>query len=387
MRFSALVATTELVKRGDIYVRISVEAMESGISKMNGIPLIHSHNPSLLPLGKIEKGWVERSSETEAALYQSTYLDTSPPERFIHEFSKTPCVRISFTESPGRFYVAPEQLDRSVTVDMTALTKGKYDRFVEDVSNYDEHITVSFHDRREEIPIPLIRFILDLSLAETLLAVVKITLLGAAVSGRLARWTEETVKWIKNDCAPVLKAYHKHKSEKARAKEDEWVVLVLDSRQFDGPLIELVIPSKDGSDIPTDAIPKFAEQICEFGDLLSETDKIVFVYYPDSEQCEFRYALTKKGGVIGSESCYEEAAAALEMWLATKREGTSVWWTLVTKEDGELAMQLFLLGGDYPKPLGYLSVDPDSAKTLLQVYDADDNALHPFRIEESTEES
>ncbi len=387
MRISGIVATTRPVKRGDVYVRLSVESLEHSIVAMEGVPVIHGHNPLLLPLGKTERTWVEKSSETEASLHQDMYIVTDEPDRFIHELSRTPCVHIPFTDSPGKFALGSPDVGNSVTVDMSAVSKGSHENLVQEVRDYDEHVTLGFHDRQEEIPIPLIKFVSDMSLAETLLIAVKVAILGAAITGRLSKWAEETVKWVKNECVPVLKTYRHHKTEASISKVSEWIMLVFDARNADGPLIELVIPSKHDSEIPGSSVEKFAEQIDLFGDLLPDCDKVVFVYHPDEETCEFRYALTKKGGVIGTEVCYEESSRPHKQWLATREEGTAVWWTLVTMGDGQLAMQLYLLGGDHPKSLGYLSMDSSVASTFLEVFDADDGILRPLsKVEDSREQ-
>ena len=386
MRISGIVATTEPVIRGDVYVRLSVETLELSFAAMEGVPVIHGHNPLLLPLGKTERTWVEKSSETEASLHQDMYIVTDEPDRFIHEVSRTPCVHIPFTDSPGKFAFGSQRVGNSVTVDMSAVSKGSHENLIQEVRDYDEHVTLGFHDRQQEIPIPLIQFVSDMSLAETLFIAVKVSILGAAITGRLSKWAEETVKWINNECVPVLKTYRRHKTEESISKVSEWITLVFDARNADGPLIELVIPSKHDSEIPESSVKKLAEQIALFGDLLPNCDKVVFVYHPAEETCEFRYALTKKGGVIGTEECYEESVKPHKQWLAKMEEGTAVWWTLVTMGDGELAMQLYLLGGDYPKSLGYFSMDSNVASTFLEVFDADDGILRPFRKVEDPRE-
>ena len=378
MRISGIVVTTEPVKRGDVYSRFSVEALEN-MQAMGGVPVIHGHNPLLLPLGKTERTWVEKSSASEASLHQDIYIVTDEPDTFIHEVSETPCVHIPFTDSPGEFAVESSGLGHSVTVDMSAVSEGSLEHLTQEVRDYDQQITIGFHDRQEEIPIPLIRFVSDMSLAETLATGLKIAILGAAVTGRLSKWAEETVKWIKNECISVLKTYRRHKTKASISKVNEWIILSFDARNAVGPLIELVIPSKHDSEIPEGAVEKFAEQIELFRDLLPDCDKVVFVFHPGEEECEFRYALTKKGGVIGTEACYEESIRPHKQWLATKEEGTAVWWTLVTKDDGELAMQLYLLGGDHPKSLGYLSMDSSVASTFLEAANADDGILRPLR--------
>ena len=377
MRISAIVATTEPVKRGDVYSQFSVAALES-MKSTGGVPVIHEHNPLQLPLGKTERTWVEKSSETEASLHQDIYIVTDEPNRFVHEVSRTPCVHIPFTESPGTFTVDSSDVGRSVTVDMSALSKGGYECLVREVNDYDAQITLGLHDRQEEIPIPLIRFISDMSLAETLINAIKVATFGAAATGQLSKWAEEAVKWVKNECIPVLSKYRRHKTEPSISKGKEWIILTFDARNADGPLIELVIPSKHDSDIPEDIVEKFTDQIELFGDLLAECAKVVFVYHPDEDGCEFRYALTKKGGVIGTEICYEESIKPHGQWIATMEERTAIWWTLVTKDDGELAIQLYWLGGDHPTNLGYLSMDSSVASTFLEFVDADDGRLRPF---------
>ena len=384
MRISGIVATTEPVKRGEVYVRLSVESMEQSFADVEGVPVTHGHNPILLPLGKTERAWVEKSSETEASLHQDTYLVTDEPERFIHEASTTPCVHIPFTESPSKFFLGSQNKGNSVTVDMSAISNRSHKELMQEVRDFDEHITLGFHDRQQEIPIPLIQFVSDMSLAEALFITAKISLLSAAVTGRLTKWAEDTVKWIKNECVPVLKTYRRHKTKEAISKVDEWVIFVFDARNANGPLIELVIPSKHDLELAESSVEQFASQIGLFADLLPDCDKVVFAYDPDGETCEFRYALTKKGGVIGTEVCYEESNRPHKQWLATMEERTDIWWTLATMSSGKLAMQLYTLGGDQPRYLGHLSMESDVASSFLEIFDADDGILRPFREVEDT---
>ena len=123
MRISAVVATTEPIKRGDAYTRLSVEALESMVGT-GGIPVNLEHNPLLLPIGKTESNWVEKTSANEASLHQDIYIATEDPDTFIHEFSKTPCVHIPFADSPGKFVIQASDVGRSVSVDTSALTDG-----------------------------------------------------------------------------------------------------------------------------------------------------------------------------------------------------------------------------------------------------------------------
>ena len=49
-------------------------------------------------------------------------------------------------------------------------------------------------------------------------------------------------------------------------------------------------------------------------------------------------------------------------------------------------MELYLLGGNHPKSLGYLSIEPDVASTFLKAFDADDGILWPLRARDAEQE-
>ena len=378
MRIQGIAATTTRIKRGDDYVQLSVEALES--VSASGVPMSYGHNPLLLPLGKVERTWIEKHSATEASLHYSMYLETDAPELFTHKTSGTQCVHISFADSPEKFAVNASNCGPSVVVDMSAISLRNHKQLAQEIRQYNKRITLRSHDRREEIPIPLLTFVLDKSLVEILIVALKVAILRQAVTGGLSKWVEAMAKWIRDECIPVVKTYRQHKTKESTSKVKEWIVWEIDTSDADGPLIELVIASSHNSEVPESSAEKFAEQIGLFCDLLPDCDKIVFGFYPDEDKCEFRYALTKNGGVIGSEACYEESVRPHIQWMAMQKEGTAVWWTLVTMDDGALAMQLFQLGGDRPKSLGYVTMDSNAASTFLENFDADDGILRPFTI-------
>ena len=49
-------------------------------------------------------------------------------------------------------------------------------------------------------------------------------------------------------------------------------------------------------------------------------------------------------------------------------------------------MQLYLLSGEHPRSLGYLSVDSSVASTFLEVVDADDGIIRPLRTHHAEQE-
>ena len=382
MRITGIMATTELAKRGDIYIQVTEESLEEIAKRVEGLPMGSNHNPTLLPLGKTKRAWVERSEENGAALHQETYLNEEPPVPFIHEISGSPCVRIPFSDSPARFHLPSARPNVSLSVDMSAIQEGNHETLIEEIRSQDENINTDFHDRREAIPIPLVEFLVDQTLTETLYLALKIAILRAAATGQLARWVEQTAKWFANSCIPAIRTYRQHKNQEAIAKGQEWIALDFDARSFDGPVIQLVIPSTHDTELPTASIEQFAKQITSFRDLLPDCDKIVFTYHQEEDKCEFRYALMKNGGVIGSQECYEESAIPHISLLASMRTGTSTWWTLVTRDNGELAIDLYKLGADGPKRVGCLATSPDMEGAIRERFEPDDGQLRPMIIDD-----
>ena len=387
VRLTETLVTTEPVSRGEVSVGISVETLESSVTETQGMPLIHDHNPLALPLGKSERAWVVKHSETQASLVQNIYVFTDEPERFIHELSRTSCVHLPYTDSPERFAIESVNDGPSVSVDMSALKKKSHDKLIDDLRDHDDEIKLNFHDRRDPFPVPLVTFVAGMSLVATFMLAFKIALIQAAISGRLSKWAEETVKWIKNDCIPALKTYRQHKNAQAVNKVDEWIVLTFDARNHDGPLIELVIASKHCGDLPLESIGEFAKVISSYSDLVVTCDKMVFAYFPDQGTCQFRYALTKDGGVIGTETCFEESLLPHKKWLSERRNRGRIAWTLVTLDDGEMAVRLYSIGQTGTTSLGLLSLTPDSATMFKDTVGVDDGVLRKFRFVKNPDDS
>ena len=379
MRVSREIATSVPLKRGDVTMKLTVESMKQSLTQLEGVPIIHDHDPLCLPLGKTERAWVEYAADGEGLLYNEQYLVYEEPERFIHELSKVPCVRIPFADSPKRWVVS-EHVGPLVELDISAIRGDVVRQLHGDIYAFDEHMAIHFHDQREELPITLIRFVADMSLAETLLTSIKLAILSAAITGKLTAWTSSTVAWVGGTCLPVLRKIRDSRTNAAKVRGFEWLVLAFNTKTSGGLAIELVIPSAQDSEIPEAAIEAFAETLVLFADVVTEADKAVFVYDAVSGQCDFRYALTKEGGVIGTEACYEEVIPRHERTLAVEEAGTHVFGRLVTVENDEKAIQLYSLN-EPPQSLGYVSLSQDTAATLLEWWGEDADILHPMHFE------
>ena len=388
MRVSGIAATTELVERGDIYVRMTPESLEHGAETAVGIPMNFNHNPMLMPFGKIERAWVERQTDDEASLHFTQYVVTDEPEPFIHEPSQTPCVKVEFDDTVGRFRIPNERPgeEAGLSVDMSAVAKDSQQTLAEEIQAESPNLAVRLHDRQEAIPIPLVQFVMDMTLTEALETSIKLLMLGTAAEaarrGTLISWAESIAGWLKSEGIPALKTYRQRKTQQAIDIGREWVVLIFDAPELDVPQIKLVIPSEHNSDLPDDLASDLPKQIARFGDLLESSDKIVFAYRQEDQSYHFRYALTKEGNVVGSAACYEDGAQTHRQYVASLQSGTTIWWAFTTRGE-DYAAELFSIAHTPIKHLGWMRLDPDGLPLLQQFgIEPNDGILRPFSQEQ-----
>ena len=379
MRTTGVIATSAAMKRGDVTLELTIDSMQQSLSRLEGVPIIHGHDPLCLPLGKTEKAWVEYNEDDESLLYNEHYLVSEDPERFIHEPSKTPCVRIPFTDSPKRWVVS-KSIGPVVEIDISAIRGDVVKQLHSDIYAFDENMAVRFHDHREELPIALIRFVSDMTLSEALLNGLKLAIFKAAISGRLEAWTLSAAGWVRDTCLPLLRKIRSSRTDGAKVRGFEWDVLAFNTTDWGGPVIELVIPSAHDAEIPEAAITAFAETLELWGDVVVEADKVVLVYNAASGQCEFRFALTKAGGVIGSEACYEEVRPRHERRLAVEEAGTHIFGRLERAGAGEMVMQLYSLK-EPPEAIGHLSMSQEEADKFSEWWGEDLYLLRPIQLE------
>ena len=371
------------MQRGGTAVVFTPESLERMSRSAAGTPVTMNHNPLLMPLGKMERVCAEQNSEGQTVLRQTSYLVTDDPEPFTHHPSSADCVRVTFGDAVGRFSLHHRPDGPLMSVDISALREGGFAALEEEIRTQPDNITVGFHDRQEAIPIPLVELVMSMPLQYLLKVALGIAVLRAASDGTLARWAEETVKWVKNTCVPALQAYRQHKNDDAIDHKIDWLKLKGYVQEADGLLVELVIPSGHTTDLSEDFVEPFIEQVKAFSDLHTECDKMVFAYFPEERRCEFRYALTKSGDVIGSQSCYEESVQPHRLMLMSTTFDTNIGWTLVTRENGQLGMNLYSIVDYPPEYLGCLTVEPEQAATFQEMgVLPDDGVLRPFRREE-----
>ena len=387
MQVSGIAATTEPVERGDIYVQMTPESLEHAAKTTVGIPINFNHNPMLMPFGRVERAWVERQEDEQASLHFTQYVVTDEPEPFIHEPSQTPCVKMEFDDTVRRFRIRDDRPgeEAGLSVDMSAVESDSQQTLAEAIQAESPNLAVRLHDRQEAIPIPLVQFVMDMTITETLVASIKILMLGTAAEaarrGTLISWAESIAGWLKSEGVPALKTYRQRKTQQAIDMGHEWVVFTFNAQDLDGPQIQLVIPSEHNADIPDDLAIDLPEQIARFGDLLESSDKIVFAYRQEDQSYHFRYALTKEGNVVGSADCYDDGAPTHRQYVASLQSGTTVWWALTTRGN-DYAAELFSIAHTPIKHLGWMMIDPSDLPLLKQFgIVPNDGILRPFSQE------
>lgn len=382
-RTDVVTSSGVLFERGGLSFEYSRESLEKAAEHMAGLPVSLEHNPFLMPLGKIERAWTVEGDDGRSVLQQTSYLVTDDAETFIHQPSGIECARVAFEDSAGRFSIRPSAAFPLMSVDISALKDGSFEALKQEVRTEHDNLTVGFHDRQSQVPVPIIEFAMNLSLLDALKVAIGAALLRAGADGTLARWTEESARWFKDTCVSAFRMYRQHKNDDAIEHGGDWVRLRGRIQEADGLVIELLIPSENTAELTEDFVEPFIEQVKAFGDLHTECDKMVFAYFPEEKRCEFRYALTKSGDVIGSQSCYEQSVQPHRLMLMSMQYGTDTLWTLATKDNGQLVMDLYSIADYSLKYLGWLHVSPEQAATFQEMgIPPNDGVLRPLRQEE-----
>ena len=362
------------IKRGNISVRVDPEALEYTLNTSQAIRLTFGHNPLMPPFGKIEEQKLDKST---SEIVHLAYIPEDTPEYFVHELSRIECVQENYSDVPLSWVVDEPATDSAFVIDIAHID-GNWENFT------DQGIPVQFHDRREELPIALLRYVSDLTLVEILYLAAKAALLHSAVTGQWSKWAETSAKWISERAIPALTEWQKNRTEKSKEHSEFLYEIAFDGRATDSqrPLIRLIMVQETKStELPANAILSFPKVIANFADLLNDSAEMVFLYDPVTDKVQFQYALTKNGGVISRRACYDEMNEFRSQHIQSALAGTSIWWTLVMRDDGKLFQSLYKVGSGAPAPLGYLEIpDGDIASSLLERFTPNDGILRPIHI-------
>lgn len=315
--FLARVLTTGIVKQGGISVRITREALESfpeQVARGPSLPIIIDHDPSSLPIGRIEEAWVEPFGDEYALVARIHIEDTY--SIVTHKRSGAGLVRLDFEGNPKPFMVGKykkiEDHRDLVAVDLANFDSPKgYAAFAEDVSAIDDSVVCDNGIQRYAlVPEPLLQFVLsnpELSAAMTV---------GAWVLGRVEKFVrytvDETLRKTADDISDslstkmksILKAYGTHRSQDNRGVVAQIVIP-------GNPELILLVRTAANEEFPAIDLKKLATEMERYGDLLQEANSATFARV-GSDGWELQYLTTRAGKVIGTTECYERTMRAMD---------------------------------------------------------------------------
>ena len=163
--FIARMATTAVVERGGISIRIGKEAIESFANQLNGdrsLALTIDHDPLCMPIGKTRDAWVEPLGD-EYAVMARIHVDDA--RRAIHMKSKTELVYLDFVDEPRPFihhFKNASQSRITVGVDLAHFDNPQsHATFVEAVKHIDDEVAFKTIGRHSIEPEPLIQLVLS----------------------------------------------------------------------------------------------------------------------------------------------------------------------------------------------------------------------------------
>ncbi len=311
-----ILATTAIVERGSYSERITKEALEAvagQVEESDAIPMTIDHDPFSLPIGKIEKAWVEQIKEDYALVAQIHVEDGY--SIVTHLRSGDDLVLFRFEDSPkplaGRSYVGDQILNDTLSVDLAKFAKlEEYASFESDVRSIDDKIICENKIGRYSVtPEPFMQFVLSNPDIASALAF-GVWMLRRAE--KFVRYTvDETLRKVGDEIADslskkmkaILRSYKRSRAHDKRA-----------------PVIQIVIPgelelillvkTEFDEDFPTIELRKLVEEMDKYGDLLQGASSAVFGRV-GANDWELQYLTMRTGEVVGSVDCYNRTMGRL----------------------------------------------------------------------------
>ena len=158
-------ATTAVVERGGISIRIGKEAIESFANQLNGdrsLALTIDHDPLCMPIGKTRDAWVEPLGDEYAV---TARIHVADARRAIHMKSQTELVYLDFVDEPRPFihdFKNASQSRITVGVDLANFDNPQsHATFVEAVKHIDDEVACKTIWRYSIDPEPLIQLVLS----------------------------------------------------------------------------------------------------------------------------------------------------------------------------------------------------------------------------------
>ena len=314
MEWTGILATTDVINRGSYRVSFAKEALEDGITQMNGsaaVPLIANHDPLCMPIGKIKIAWLEERDDGEWMLFGRSYVDDEPMILTIDrgDDNDTPdeLAILRFLEDPRPFKSQLNWFNTSLEASVEIANfrdHQSFESFRDDVLEGNQDVSVSNLERHEFSPEPFIQFVIShFSIWEAL---------GWSSGGWLLSRLRNPLKYIADELLqevadgvvdvlrPKIRRIFDRYRE--RAIEDDRDTLV--GFQINAsPVVRLYARIGENDSVPDIELSSLAEELDRYGTFLSKAAEVVLKW--DGEKWCFLYATSDEGEVLGTKECLD----------------------------------------------------------------------------------
>ena len=301
----ACLMTTDWFQKEGRNIRFSQEALEDQRKQINEvahIPFGFDHNPTLMPIGRTDGAWLERTDDRVSLMVNFLVhldVDTQP-----HPKSETNIASLQFGKS-DRGFVSNKQTEADgdvvISVDPSDFENSEsWDAFVRKMTDKNRTIQVKEYARNAVDPDGLILITLGawafFRLEKFARHVIDETLrkVGDRVSDKLSNVILDTISVFEQTTSKKIEKYH--------------VVIVFPGHP------ELVLVSErlvNELDKPlTIDSAEMGDLLARYGDLFSEAQEITLI----REQrggWKFQHIKTVDGNIVGDWECYQ---ASIERW-------------------------------------------------------------------------
>ena len=304
-KYIACLMTTDWFQKENQKIRFSEEALEDQSKKINEeahIPFGFDHNPALMPIGRSDSAWLERSDDR--ILLMVNFLVHPDVDAQRHPKSGTNIANLRFGKS-NRGFVSNQQsgVDDGVVISVDPSdfeSSESWNAFVRRMTNEDRTVKVKEYARNSVDPDGLIlitlgawaflrlekftRYVIDEALRKV----------GDEISDKLSTLILDTIGAFEQTTSKKMEKYH--------------VVMILPGRP------ELVLVSErlvgeHGDSIDEIDSAEIGDVLARYGDLFSEAQEIALAR--EWGEWIFQHIKTVDGNIIGDWGCYQ---ASIRRW-------------------------------------------------------------------------
>lgn len=298
--------TTDRFQKNNRTIRFSEKALEDQMKIINNeahIPIGLDHNPLLMPVGRSNRAWLERTQDNVALMVEHfVCLDADAHE---HPKSGTKIANLRIEKSE-RGFVKQQNLENEdgveICVDPSDFeNRESWDMFFRQLAGADRTVTINEYARNSIDPDGIILISLATWAAFRLEKFARHTIdetlrkVGDRVSDRLSELILKTTSMFEKTRSVTMKRYHLV----VRIPGNPELVLISErmAGQAGNPLGNL-----DSQEI--------GDVLAGYGDLLVDAQEITLIKSLEGKW-KFQHIKTVDGNIVGDWNCYQ---ASVERW-------------------------------------------------------------------------